>query len=82
MSAEPRDGRGPEPARGIRAHPVTASTCRKGDKLARTTYSYEKRRKELARKKKKEEKRLRKLAKKNPQPKDNPDQAPGDPPPT
>ena len=80
MSVDPRDVRGPKAAGEIPAHLNITGTCRKGDDLARTNYSYEKRRKELARKKKREEKRLRKLAKKNPPPEDTSDRAPDDTP--
>jgi len=45
--------------------------------VARSSYQYEKRRKELAKKKKNEEKRERKLAKKNPPVGDRRDSAPG-----
>ena len=41
--------------------------------MARSSYNYEKRRKELEKKKKKEQKRLRKLEKKDPQPTENPE---------
>jgi len=49
------------------------STRWKGDTLARSFYSYEKRRKELAKKKKKEEKRQRKLERKNARSTDSPE---------
>jgi len=62
-----REGRGP------RAICVIAGIRWKDDTLARSSYSYEKRRKELEKRKKKEQKRLRKLEKKNPQPTDNPE---------
>jgi len=45
--------------------------------VARSSYQYEKRRKELAKKKKNEEKRERKLAKKNPPVGERRDSAPG-----
>ncbi len=44
--------------------------------MAKTNYSYEKRKKELAKKKKKEEKRQRKLDKNNIQPKEKSEQSP------
>jgi len=46
-----------------------------GNKLARSNYQFNKRRKELARKKKKEEKRQRKLDKKAIKSEENPDQS-------
>jgi len=55
---------------GIPACVTITSTIWKGDRLARSNYNYEKRRKELARKKKREEKKQRKLASKNPEPTD------------
>jgi len=77
---DPRDGRGPKVAGDVPAHLSSVTgTRRKGDELARTNYSYEKRRKELAKKKKREAKRLRKQAKKNPPPEGTappPDEAP------
>jgi len=49
---------------------------KKDDKMARTNYQFEKRKKELAKIKKKEEKRQRKLDKSNTESKENPDQSP------
>jgi hypothetical protein len=48
------------------------------DKVAKTNYRFEKRKKELVKLKKKEEKRQRKLDKNNIQSKENPDQSPDD----
>jgi len=53
-------------------------SMRKETDVARTSYQYEKRRKELAKKKRNEEKGERKLAKKNPLTAEGPDSAPGE----
>ena len=45
--------------------------------MARSSYQFEKRKKELAKKKKNEEKRERKLAKKSSQTEESPDSVPG-----
>ena len=55
---------------------ATRIAAKRGDKLARTNYQYEKRRRDLAKKKKKEEKRQRKLNKNNTQPEEQPHQSP------
>jgi len=49
-----------------------------GNKLARSSYSFNKRQKELAKKKKKEEKRQRKLDKNTIKSEENPDQSPNE----
>ena len=61
---EPRGGRGVGPIGEVPASVAIPSTCWKGDSLARSSYGYEKRRKELAKKKKKEHKKQRKKEKK------------------
>jgi hypothetical protein len=60
IALEPRGGRGAGPIGEVPASVAIPSTCWKGDRLAKSSYSYEKRRKELAKRKKKEDKKQRK----------------------